>query len=317
MALVPRRLLAIVGPTASGKSALALRLAERVPVEIVSCDSLQVYRGLDIGSAKPTADERARVRHHLLDVAEPAEDYSAARYAEDARAAAADISGRGVSPIVVGGTGLYLRALLLGLFPGPPRDEGLRRRLEGLAERFGDRQLWRLLRRVDPRAAARIQVRDRLRAVRAIEVYCLTGRALSDQQGKAEKPLAGFATCVLGLAPPRDVLRLRVVERTRAMFDGGLVGEVQRLIDRGLGSTRPLDAIGYRQVRGMLAGRLTPEQAEEEIVRETMRYAKRQMTWFRHQAEVRWFVDGGSAFESALAWLENEGQSLPAEGAAL
>jgi tRNA dimethylallyltransferase len=306
MALVPRRLLAIVGPTASGKSALALRLAEVVPAEIVSCDSLQVYRGLDIGSAKPTAEERGRVPHHLLDLADPDEGFSAARYAQSARRAIAEIAARGRVPIVVGGSGLYLRALLEGLFPGPSRDDALRQRLEGIAKRFGDARLHRLLGRVDPEAACRIAVRDRVRVVRAIEVFALTGRPLSVQQGLEEKPLAGYATLLVGLALPRATLRVRVIERTHEMLRAGLIDEVRGLVAKGYGRTRALDAIGYRQARHVVEGTLTVTAAEHEIVTQTMRYAKRQMTWFRHQASVAWFADAEAAFCSDHAWLSNE-----------
>jgi tRNA dimethylallyltransferase len=311
MALVPRRLLAIVGPTASGKSALALRLAGAVPAEIVSCDSLQVYRGLDIGSAKPTAGERARVPHHLLDLADPDEEFSAARYAQAARRAVAEIVARGRLPIVVGGSGLYLRALLEGLFPGPSRDKALRQRLEGIAERFGDARLHRFLGRVDPAAARRVAVRDRVRVVRAIEVFALTGRPLSAQQGKDEKPLAGYATLLIGLALPRATLRARVLERTQEMLRAGLIDEVRALTARGYGGTRALDAIGYRQACQVVDGTLTVAAAEQEIVKQTMRYAKRQMTWFRHQARVAWFADAESALRSASAWLSSEAAERP------
>lgn len=306
MALVPRRLLAIVGPTASGKSALALRLAEVVPAEIVSCDSLQVYRGLDIGSAKPTAEERARVPHHLLDLADPDEEFSAARYAQFARRAIAEIVERERLPIVVGGTGLYLRALLEGLFPGPSRDNALRQRLEGIADRFGDARLHRLLGRVDPDAARRIAVRDRVRVVRAIEVFALTGRPLSAQQGREEEPLAGYATLLVGLALQRATLRERVLERTQEMLSSGLIDEVRALVAKGYGGTRGLDAIGYRQARQVVEGTLTLAAAEQEIVKQTMRYAKRQMTWFRHQARVAWFADAAAALSWAQAWLSSE-----------
>ena len=309
MALVSRRLLAIVGPTAAGKSALALRLAEATEAEIVSCDSLQVYRGLDIGSAKPTAEERGRVPHHLLDLLAPDEEFSAARYAQLARQAISEIVERGGLPIVVGGTGLYLRALLAGLFPGPSRDDALRARLDGIAERFGDARLHRLLTRVDPVAAGRIAVRDRVRVVRALEVFRLSGRPLSAQHGHQEQPLAGYATYVVGLAPPRDVLRARVVERTRGMLSAGLIEEARRLVTDGYGATRALDAIGYRQARAVVEGRLSIAVAEQEIVTQTMRYAKRQMTWFRHQAEASWFTDAAVAFDSARAWLRGAGSA--------
>ncbi|HET8646338.1 MAG TPA: tRNA (adenosine(37)-N6)-dimethylallyltransferase MiaA, partial [Vicinamibacteria bacterium] len=184
----PVRVIAVVGPTASGKSALALRLAEASGGEIVACDSVQVYRGLDVGSAKPTAEERRRVRHHLVDVVDPDQHFSAADYARLARGALAEIAARGSVPIVAGGTGLYLRALLGGLFEGPSRDAALRLRLEALAQRFGDARLHRLLARVDPAAAARTSPRDRVRVVRALEVYWASGRPLSDHQRQPLQP---------------------------------------------------------------------------------------------------------------------------------
>lgn len=309
-------LVAIVGPTASGKSALALRLARARGGEVVSCDSLQVYRGLDIGSAKATAEEREEVAHHLVDVAEPAEPFSAAAYARLARAALADVAGRGRLAIVAGGTGLYLRALLRGLFEGPSRDEPLRRRLEGLAERFGDARLHRLLARADPEAAAKIRPRDRVRVVRALEVRLVTGRPISDQQRGGAEPLRGFRTLVVGLDPGRERLRRAVEARTRDMLARGLLEEVRGLLDRGCGpGLRPLRAIGYRQAVAVVLGEMTVGEAEAAIVTETMRFAKRQRTWFRHQQpDVEWFADADEAFAAASRWLD-EGPG-PARGGA-
>jgi tRNA dimethylallyltransferase len=297
-------LVAIVGPTASGKSALALRLARECFGEIVSCDSLQVYRGFDIGSAKATSEERAEVRHHLLDVALPGETFSAADYARRGRAALADIRDRGLLPIVAGGTGLYLRALLEGLFEGPSRDDALRGRLEHLAERFGDLRLHRLLARVDPQGAARIPPRDRVRVVRALEVFRATGRPIAESQGAGAEPLRGFRTLVVGLDPGRERLRVAVETRARRMLEQGLVEEVRGLLALGLAADRgPLRAIGYRQAVAVARGEMSREEAERAIVTETMRFAKRQMTWFRHQAEVLWFREGEEALRALRAWL--------------
>ena len=298
-------LVAIVGPTASGKSALALRLALEHGGEIVSCDSLQVYRGLDVGSAKASLAERRAVPHHLLDVVEPDEPFSAADYARLARDAVAVLRARGVLPIVAGGTGLYLRALLHGLFEGPARDEPLRERLVALARRFGDARLHRLLARVDPLSAARIPPRDRVRVVRALEVFRATGRPIGALQQEGAAPLEGFRVGVFGLHPGREALREAVTARTRAMLEGGLVDEVRRLVGRGLApSLRPLQAIGYRQALAVLRGDLAAAAAEREIVAETMRFAKRQMTWFRHQQPgVRWFDDPAAAQREIAAWL--------------
>ncbi len=298
-------LVAIVGPTASGKSALALRLARARRGEIVSCDSLQVYRGLDIGSAKAPPEERAEVKHHLIDVADPGMVFSAAEYARLARVALDAVRSRGHLPIVAGGTGLYLRALLVGLFEGPPRDEALRRRLEALCDRFGDPRVHRLLGRVDPEAAARINPRDRVRVVRALEVFRATGRPLSEQQRQGAEPLRGYATLVVGLDPGRAALRVAIEARTRQMLAQGLIDEVRGLLEGGLPPlARPLQAIGYRQALAVLQGELTLDEAERAIVTATLRFAKRQMTWFRHQAEVRWFARAEEAEEAVSAWLE-------------
>jgi tRNA dimethylallyltransferase len=298
-------LVAIVGPTASGKSALALGLARERFGEIVSCDSQQVYRGLDVGSAKASPAERAEVRHHLLDVVSPDQPFSAAEYARLARGALRDIASRGRLPLVAGGTGLYLRALLQGLFDGPSRDEARRRRLEAMGERFGNARLHRLLARVDPEAAARIRPPDRVRVVRALEVYWSTGRPISLQQREGALPLAGFRSLVVGLDPGRGALRANVTARTRRMLEGGLLGEVRGLLDRGLDpGLRPLQSIGYRQAVAVLQGRLGTAEAEASIVTDTMRLAKRQMTWFRHQAEVQWFREAEEARRAVLAWLD-------------
>ena len=298
-------LIAVVGPTAAGKSRLGLDLARAHGGEIVSCDSLQVYRGLDIGSAKPTAEERRLVPHHLVDVADPAKDFSAAEYARRARAAVRDIAARGRLPLVVGGSGLYLRALLQGLFAGPSRDEALRLRLEALAGRFGDARLHRLLGRVDPEAAARVDPHDRVRVVRALEVFALTGRPLSRHHDQAAPdPLPGFRVRVLVLDPGPALLRAAVETRTRQMFSTGLLSEVRGLLEGGLSpEARPLKAIGYRQAVAVLRGQMSREGAERETVTATMRYAKRQRTWFRHQVEAVWCPGPASAAAEAAAFL--------------
>jgi len=299
--------IAVVGPTAAGKSALALALARERGGEIVCCDSLQVYRGLDIGSAKATPAERAAVPHHMLDVADPDEPFSAAEYSRQARAALAAITGRGRLAVVAGGTGLYLRALLHGLFEGPSRDEALRGRLERIALRRGDSSLHRMLAAVDPEAAARIAPRDRLRVVRALEVFRATRRPISEHHRAGSDPLRGHDVLVLGLDPPRDALREAVERRTADMLARGLVDEARRLLDRGYGPhLRPLRAIGYKQAVAVARGEMEADPARRAIVAETMRYAKRQMTWFRHQAEgVRWFEDPEAAHDFAAGWLRS------------
>jgi tRNA dimethylallyltransferase len=299
-------LIAVVGPTASGKSALGLRLALARDGEIVSCDSQQVYRGMDIGTAKPTTAERRAVPHHLLDVASAFEPFSAAAFASLARAAVADIARRGRLPVVVGGTGLYLRALLHGLFEGPSRDEALRARLEALAVRHGDERLHRLLSRVDPAAGSRIASRDRVRVVRALEVFFRTGRPITGEQRAGAEPLEGFRVLVIGLDPGREALRGAVETRTRSMLEGGLVAEVRGLLADGVpADARPLQSIGYRQALAVLRGEMADAEARHAIVTETMRLAKRQRTWFRHQEPaVRWFAEPDSAFATALEWLD-------------
>lgn len=301
-------LIAVVGPTAAGKSELALRLARARGGEIVSCDSLQVYRGLDIGSAKATAAERALVPHHLLDIVDPDQDFSAADYSRRARIAVADIHARAHLPIVAGGTGLYLRALLQGLFEGPSRDDAFRVRLTRMAQRWGSGRLHRLLARVDPESASRIRPRDLVRIVRALEVLKTTGRPLSDHHRESPDPLEGFRVHVIGLAPPREVLRAAVVRRTDAMFERGLLSEVRGLLHAGYTEgLRPLRAIGYRQAMDVLAGRATEDEARRDIVVSTMRYAKRQLTWFRHQTQASWFDAPDDAFAGGLAALDGGG----------
>jgi tRNA dimethylallyltransferase len=298
-----RPLIAVVGPTASGKSALALRLARENDGEIVSCDSMQVYRGLDIGTAKPTAEERRLVPHHLVDLVDPDAPFSAADYARVGRAALTEIRGRGRLPIVVGGTGLYLKALLHGLFAGPSRDPAFRARLEAFAARRGDQRLHRLLARLDPASAARIGPADRVRVVRALEVLCATGRRIGEHHQAGAEPLSGFTVAVFGIEPDRRLLRSAVEQRTRQMFERGLLDEVEGLLARYCDSLRPLRAIGYRQAVAVLRGRATVEQAQRDMVIETMRYAKRQMTWFRHQARVAWSRTADEAHAAVASWL--------------
>jgi tRNA dimethylallyltransferase len=279
-----------------------MRIARALPAELVSCDSLQVYRGLDVGSAKPTAAERASVPHHLIDVVDPDENFSAADYARLARAAIGDIHRRGSHPLVAGGTGLYLRALLHGLFEGPARDEPLRRRLEAIAERRGDARLHQILARVDPDSAVRIEPRDRVRVVRALEVYRATGRPIGEHHRSGAGALEGFAWRILVLDPPREALRAAVEARTDAMLAGGLVEEARALRER-YPEARSLRAIGYRQAAEVARGARTVGEARRDIVIETMRYAKRQRTWFRHQETAEWFAGPDEAFEAARVWL--------------
>ena len=304
-------LVGIVGPTASGKSALALRLARERDGEIISCDSLQVYRGLDIGSAKPTTEEQSTVPHHMIDIVDPGEAFSAADYARRARQALGEIRARDRLPVLAGGTGLYLRALLNGLFEGPSRDEALRSRFEALADKFGDERLHRLLSHVDPEAAQQIASRDRVRVVRALEVLWVTGRPISEARRADEgASLTGFEILLVGLSPDRLALRAAVEKRVETMWARGFVDEVRGLLQAGHPSSlKPLGAIGYRQVVGVVEKGVKEADARRDIVTKTMQYAKRQLTWFRHQAAVQWFADAGSAHRGVCEWLDDPARS--------
>jgi tRNA dimethylallyltransferase len=289
-------LLVILGPTASGKSALAIHLAEEFSGEIVSCDSVAIYRHFEIGTAKPSCEERARIPHHLIDVAEPAEAFTAGEYARQARTAAKEISKRGHSPIVVGGTGLYLRALLEGLFPGPQRSDEVRERLRARAADHGSEHLHRILRRLDPQAAANIHANDAPKLVRAIEV-CLTARRPMSElwQQRGRDPLTGFRILRIGLNPPRDQLYERINHRAAKMFDNGLVEETRSLLAH-FGEGREITAIhslGYKQAVQHIRGELTLDQAVTAAQQGHRNYAKRQMTWFRREPDVNWLKGFG------------------------
>jgi tRNA dimethylallyltransferase len=309
-----RPLVAIVGPTATGKTSLALQLATEFGGEIVSCDSTAVYRGLDIGTDKPPVDERRGIPHHLIDVVEPTTVYSAAQYARDASAAIEDIRQRGHLPILVGGTGFYYRALVRGLFPGPARDDELRARLDRVADRRGVECLHRWLARVDAASAARIQPRDRKRLVRALEVYLVTGRPLTDHFADTTSPLAGVDVLTLGLTMPRPELRTRVAARVDAQFARGVVDEVERLIAAGVPPTaHAFSGLVYRQVMEMRQGIRDLAATRELIVRENMRYARRQLIWFRKEPGVRWLDGTGEspstqqqASTAVVAMLKNK-----------
>jgi tRNA dimethylallyltransferase len=305
-------LISIVGPTASGKSDLALFLAEAFNGEIVNYDSVQVFRGFDIGSAKPSLAERQQVPHHMIDVRGPGDLFTAGDYSREGRAVLDDIRRRGRVPILAGGTGLYLRALTEGLFHGPTRSVSLRARLEAVAEARGREHLHRLLERLDREAAERIAARDKPKIIRALEVRLETGKPLSKYLAeKPRDPLEGFDIATIGLDPPRDACYQRIDERVQLMFDAGLVNEVQGLLDRGLPrDAKPLGAIGYRHVLAKLdnldfAG--SWEDTMQMIQRDTRRYAKRQLTWFRRNPKTQWF--GGFGNNKAIKeeihrWIE-------------
>ncbi len=286
-------LLVILGPTASGKSTLALTLAEKSKGEIVSCDSVAVYREFDIGTAKPSLEERRRVPYHLIDVASPAEQFTAGDYSRLARPAIQEISARRHLPIVVGGTGLYLRALLQGLFAGPPPSEELRQRLRKRAEERGPGYLHAMLRRLDPAAAQAIHANDIPKLVRAIEVCISTRQPMTGLWQQGREPLRGFRIVRLGLNPDREALYQRINLRAAQMFQHGLVEETKTLLQR-YGPVRPLDSLGYRQAVQCLQGTLALDDAIAAAQQAHRNYAKRQMTWFRREPDVHWFSAFGS-----------------------
>lgn len=288
-------LLAIVGPTATGKTALGVALAEALGGEIISCDSTAVYRGIDIGTDKPTLEERRGIPHYLIDVVDPRETYSAAQFARDAAAAAHTIRARGKWPILVGGTGFYYRALVRGLFPGPARQDDIRARLERVAARRGVEALHRWLTRVDAESAVRIMPRDLKRLVRALEVYLVTGRPLTAHFAETVSPLAGWQVLTLGLIDPRPDLESRVARRVEAQFARGVVAEVEALIAAGVPETaHAFSGLVYRQIIEMRQGVRDEAATRALIVRENMRYARRQVMWFRKEPDVRWLHGPGS-----------------------
>ena len=286
-------LLVIAGPTASGKTALAMRLAEQLGGEIVSCDSLAVYRLMEIGTAKPTAAERARIPHHCLDLYWPDEACTAGDYARAARAAIAGIRERGKIPIVAGGTGLYLRALLDGLAPTPTRDEALRERLREIARRREAKWLHRVLQRLDPQAAALIHANDTPRLVRAIEVTLAAGTPQTAQWQQGREPLTGYRVLQLGLAPDRERLYARINSRAAAMFERGLLEETAMLRARYGDGCRNLAALGYAQAMSVLRGELKVAEAVLAAQQGHRNYAKRQLTWFRRVPEMQWLAGFG------------------------
>jgi tRNA dimethylallyltransferase len=282
--------LAIVGPTATGKSALGMALAERLGGEIVNADALQVYRGLDIGTAKPGLEDRERVPHHLIDILEPEERYSAGEFARRAREAIAEIQGRGRVAIVVGGSGLYLRALFDGLSPVPAGDPEVRGGLRARLEAEGLAPLREELGRLDPETAGRLGAGDTQRVLRALEVALVSGRPLSAWIGEQPFGAQGIAAVRVGLTVPRSILYDQIAGRVARMMEAGWAEEVAALLRRGLSPTLPaFQAIGYRQLVRYLEGIGSLELAVSDIVRETRRFAKRQETWFRKEPEVTWF----------------------------
>ena len=302
----------LLGPTGSGKTALSLALGEQFGGEIVSCDSVAVYRGMDLGTAKPSKEEQARLLHHLIDIVDPDQPFTAGEYSRQARAALREIASRGRLPIVTGGTGLYLRALTEGLFAGPPRHDELRKRLESSRTKHGEAWLHRLLQRLDAASAARIHANDAAKLMRAIEV-CLTARQplseILEDRERARDPLTGFRLLRIGLNPPRQTLPPReglqpreglydrLNQRCAAIFAAGLVEETRTLLDR-FGPVKALDSLGYRQAQSLLNGELSLPQAVVAAQQGHRNYAKRQLTWFRREPEVHWIAGFGDEPET-------------------
>ena len=303
------RLVAILGPTATGKSALGIALAERFDGEIVSCDSTAVYRGFDIGTDKVPVSEQRGIPHHMVDVADPLEEYSAARYAREAAATIRGITARGRLPILVGGTGFYYRALTRGLFPGPSRTPELRARLETIAARRGVERLHRWLGRVDPPSATRVQPRDLKRIVRALEVYLLTGRALSDHFAATTPALPEYEVVAYALAIPPEETAERVARRVDAQFEQGLLDEIRGLLASGIPETaHPFTGLVYKQALEHLHGVRGDRETRELIVRENRRYSRRQLIWFRKEPNLRWIHAAGQREET----LEEVARALAA-----
>jgi tRNA dimethylallyltransferase len=308
---MPPLLVAILGPTATGKSALGMSLARELGGEVVSCDSTAVYRGFDIGTDKVALPDRGGVPHHMIDVVGPTEEYSAARYAREAAAVIRDITTRGRLPILVGGTGLYYRALTRGLFPGPARDTALRARLERVADRKGVEKLHRMLARVDPPSAVRIHARDRKRLVRALEVHLLTGRSLTDHFTETESPLPEYEVAAFALQISPEATLARVAARVDAQFEHGLLDEIRALLGSGVPETaHPFTGLVYRQALEHLKGVRDEAATRELVVRENRRYARRQLIWFRKEPNLQWIHAPGEREETnhtvarALAAME-------------
>jgi tRNA dimethylallyltransferase len=315
-ALVETPLIVLVGATASGKSSLAIRLAEAFNGEIVSCDSVAVYREMEIGTAKPSFEDRARVPHHMIDVVSPDEACTAGDYSRGAREALAGIRERGRLPIVAGGTGLYLRALIDGLFPAPPRQPELREDLRRQAEEKGPEHIHRMLAKLDPAAAEKIHANDVSKVIRAIEVSMAAEQPLTKQWQKGRDALTGYRILRIGLDPGRERLYERINQRAAAMFDRGLVEETERLVERYGFECRPLTSLGYAEAVSLLRGECNREEAVAHARQVHRNYAKRQGTWFRRDKEIQWLSGAGvddevieSATHLVRGWLSQNQQS--------
>jgi tRNA dimethylallyltransferase len=308
-------LLVILGPTASGKTALSIALAEAFQGEIVNCDSVAMYREFDIGTAKPSREERGRVPHHLFDFVDPAQEMTAGEYGRRARQVIAEINSRARLPIVVGGTGLYLRALLEGLFAGPQRSEELRERLRERVSVHGSEYLHRILRRLDPASAEKIHANDAPKLIRGIEVCLASRQKMSQMWERGRDPLKGFRILRLGLDPDRAVLYDRINQRARNMFEAGLVDETEELVQKYGDKARPLTSLGYKQAAQFLHGELRLDQAVQAAQQGHRNYAKRQMTWFRREPEVLWLKGFGDQPEIQEEAVVQVRTSLPRRNA--
>ena len=300
----------VLGPTGSGKSDLALRIAEEFSGEVINCDSLQIYRYFDLGTAKLRPQDRRGISHHIIDILDPDQVFTAGEYARLARGVLAEVNGRGRLPVIAGGTGFYVRALLDGLFPGPSRDEALRERLIS-RERHRPGSIHRLLARFDAEASRRIHPNDIRKLVRALEVCLLTRRPVTDLFREGRDALRGFRPLKIGLAPPRDLLYQKLDRRAGQMFDNGLVEEVQSILARGFpASAKPFESHGYRQALQVLSGELSIKEAVFYAQRNTRRYAKRQMTWFRQETQIEWHSGFGDDPGIQTAVLARIGEFL-------
>lgn len=292
-------LVVMLGATASGKTSLAIELAQRFRGEIVSCDSVAVYRDFEIGTAKPSPDQRNLIPHHMIDIVFPDQPYTAGDYSRDGRRALSDISARGKLPIVAGGTGLYLRALLEGLFPGPRRHEPLRSRLRDMAQTHGSAHIAKILCRIDPASAERIHPNDTPKLIRAIEVTLAARQPMSQAWKSGRDSLHGFRILRIGLDPPRTALYARIDHRAEAMFTNGLLNETENLISRYCADCRPLGSLGYKQAAMILRGELSLHVGIAATKQAHRNYAKRQMTWFHREPNVHWLRGFGDDPEIA------------------
>ena len=304
-------LVAVVGPTASGKSTLGVWLAERLGGEVVACDSTQLYRGFDIGTAKPSASERRGIPHHLMDVLGPKEDATAGGYRQLALTVLNDLRERRKLPVFTVGTGLYLRALLEGLAEVPQRSEELRARLRASAEEHSPGHLHQVLKRLDPETASKIAPADEQKLIRAIEVCLLARKPISELHREGRVPLEGWRVLKLGLNSPREKLVERIHSRTDTMLERGWLKEVQTLLASGMSEdAKPFDFIGYRELRALMQEKISLGEAREAIQQATRRYAKRQLTWFRKEPAVHWipgFGDDSAVQADAINWLRSAG----------